>query len=154
MSKRYWHHSMQIIFSPEKRRSIVINFFFWHNLYNSLLLQMRLQEWKGSIIPWFALENREALILTISKLKLKITLWNRKLEKNKNPKFKLCHYLNNTFRDRFRYLLECCSFNLERKRATDQTFHKRPNIIIFKSLMNISTSNGVKYRKMMCIYKL
>ena len=85
-----------------------------------------------------------------NRLPVELSSWNRNNTQSKQCP--LCN-LNNSIGDEFHYLLECNSFNSERKRFIDNIFYKRPNIHLFKSLMNINTSNFVKYRKLCTFIK-
>ena len=63
-----------------------------------------------------------------------------------NRENRICNLCNHDIGDEFHYLFNCNSFSNTRKLYINPTFYTRPNILKFKSLMNIS--NKIQYRKL------
>ena len=62
--------------------------------------------------------------------------YNIELDDHKCP---LCSA--NTLGDEFHYLLECSYFNTQRQKYIDKRFYKRPNMLLFKSLLTNQDAN-------------
>ena len=82
-----------------------------------------------------------------NKMPIIIGRWN-----NVNRENRICILCNQDIGDEFHYLFNCNAFSNTRKQYINSTYYTRPNILKFKSLMNIS--NKILYRKLCEFIKL